>query len=243
MARHQKAKKPNPKRAEARRQGTAELLSLILSERRRILASGSLDLHREKLYRGLISKCLWFHSTGDGKYQGCRYWSTGAMDSVKRHGKPRTNKRKYGEDALRHEHLFPRNELVDFLLEQTATDAVSIRRILDRLNIGVVVTIREDNRLPKEVDAEDPWTRYRTVGVECVDKHALDAFLSDLPQLIAERQGQWVAYQGTRRLGFSGQKHDMYQQCSQMGLPREEFTVFCIEPQEMEMVLGPVILD
>jgi hypothetical protein len=74
-------------------------------------------------------------------------------------------------------------------------------------------------------------------------QHALQAFLRDLPQLYAQRPGQWVAYQGNRQVGFATQKHALYQQCFDQGLQREEFVVFCIEPQETEITLGPVALD
>jgi hypothetical protein len=72
---------------------------------------------------------------------------------------------------------------------------------------------------------------------------ALRAFQRDLPRLWTERPGQWVAYQGRQQLGFAARKHEMYQQCFQHGLQREEFVVFCIQPQETELVLGPVALD
>lgn len=72
---------------------------------------------------------------------------------------------------------------------------------------------------------------------------ALQAFQQDLPQLFTERPGQWVAYQGDQQLGFAAHKHELYQQCFQRGLQREEFVIFCIEPQETEMTLGPVVLD
>jgi hypothetical protein len=71
-----------------------------------------------------------------------------------------------------------------------------------------------------------------------LQQRALEAFQRDLPSLWAERPGQWVAYQGDRQLGFAVHKHEMYQQCLQRGLGREEFVVFCIEPQETEMMLG-----
>jgi hypothetical protein len=74
-------------------------------------------------------------------------------------------------------------------------------------------------------------------------QHALEAFQQDCPKLYAQRPGQWVAYQGKQQLGFAGQKHDLYQQCFQRGLQREEFVIFCIEPQETEIMLGPVVLD
>jgi hypothetical protein len=72
---------------------------------------------------------------------------------------------------------------------------------------------------------------------------ALTAFQRDLPKLYAERPGQWVAYQGEQQLGFAAHKHELYQQCFQRGLGREEFVIFCVEPQETEMTLGPVVLD
>jgi hypothetical protein len=76
-----------------------------------------------------------------------------------------------------------------------------------------------------------------------LQQQALQTFQRDLPQLWTERPGQWVAYQGARQLGFALQKHELYRQCLGEGLRREEFVVFCIEPQETEIALGPVVLD
>jgi hypothetical protein len=76
-----------------------------------------------------------------------------------------------------------------------------------------------------------------------MQRQALDAFQQDLPRLWTERPGQWVAYQGNRLLGFSAQKHEVYQRCLEAGLQLDEFVVFCIEAQETEMVLGPIVLD
>jgi hypothetical protein len=58
-----------------------------------------------------------------------------------------------------------------------------------------------------------------------------------------ERPGQWVAYHGDRQVGFAQHKHEMYQHCLQAGLPRGDFVVFWIGPQETEVVLGSVVLD
>jgi hypothetical protein len=74
-------------------------------------------------------------------------------------------------------------------------------------------------------------------------QQALTAFQRDLPRLWAERPGQWVAYRGEQQLGFAAAKHELYQQCFERGLSREEFVVFAIEPQETEITLGPVVLD
>jgi hypothetical protein len=74
-------------------------------------------------------------------------------------------------------------------------------------------------------------------------QQAWQAFLRELPQLYAERPGQWVAYQGQRRLGFSEQKYLLYQQCFDQGLQQEEFVIFCIEPQETEIWMNPDVVD
>ena len=77
-----------------------------------------------------------------------------------------------------------------------------------------------------------------TTPMHHLQQQALTAFQRDLPGLWAERPGQWVAYQGERRLGFAPHKHELYQQCFQRGLRREEFVIFCIESQETEITLG-----
>ncbi len=79
--------------------------------------------------------------------------------------------------------------------------------------------------------------------VRDLHQEALRAFQRDLPSLWTERPGQWVAYQGERQVGFAPHKHVLYQQCFERGLGREEFVVFCIEAQETEIALGPVVTD
>jgi hypothetical protein len=83
------------------------------------------------------------------------------------------------------------------------------------------------------------------------DKHqALSAFRHQLPQLWAERPGQWVAYQGDKQIGFAARKHELYQLCFRQGRQADEFVVFCIEPEETEITLGaardasmPLVID
>ncbi len=74
-------------------------------------------------------------------------------------------------------------------------------------------------------------------------QQALAAFERDLPTLWKERRGQWVAYQGNKQLGFAAEKHELYQQCFQQGLQADDFIVFCIEPQETEAWIGPMVMD
>jgi putative addiction module component (TIGR02574 family) len=78
---------------------------------------------------------------------------------------------------------------------------------------------------------------------ELKEHPAWHAFARDLPQLRAERPGQWVAYHGEKQLGFARHKHELYQDCFRQGWQRGEFVVFCIEPQETEITLGPILLD
>jgi hypothetical protein len=80
-----------------------------------------------------------------------------------------------------------------------------------------------------------------TEQLQELQQQALSAFERDLPQLCAERAGQWVAYRGDLQCGFAPSKHELYQQCFQRGLSREEFVIFCIEPQETEITLSPVL--
>jgi hypothetical protein len=74
-------------------------------------------------------------------------------------------------------------------------------------------------------------------------QQALRAFERDLPRLWEERPGQWVAYQGERLIGFAAKQHELYHQCFDQGLTSEEFVVFCIEPLETEMYIGPLLFD
>ena len=82
-----------------------------------------------------------------------------------------------------------------------------------------------------------------TQQIADLKQQALQAFERDLAQLWAERPEQWVAYRGEEQLGFAPHKHELYQQCFARGLQEDEFVIFCIEAQETEMRLGPVVLD
>jgi hypothetical protein len=76
-----------------------------------------------------------------------------------------------------------------------------------------------------------------------LNQRALHAFERDLQQLWNERPRQWVAYHGAQQLGFAFQKHELYQECFRLGYRQGEFQIFCIEPQETEMTLGPIIVE
>ena len=79
--------------------------------------------------------------------------------------------------------------------------------------------------------------------VQALGQQAAEACDRDLPGLWTERPGQWVAYRGERQLGFASHKHELYQRCLESGLALDEFVVFCVEPQETEMFINPIVLD
>lgn len=54
-------------------------------------------------------------------------------------------------------------------------------------------------------------------------------FLAELPQLLRERPGQWVAYHGSRRLGFGKTKTALCDDCIRQGY--EEFLIRRIRPR------------
>src|SRR2546429_97079 len=60
---------------------------------------------------------------------------------------------------------------------------------------------------------------------------ALPTFHRDLPDLLRDYPGQWVAYQGSRRLGFAATKTKLYQECLRRGLSPAQFELFCIEAE------------
>jgi hypothetical protein len=65
------------------------------------------------------------------------------------------------------------------------------------------------------------------------------AFRRELPTLLKSHAGQWVAYRGSRCMGFAETKTDMYESCLESGLSRGEFLVRSVEPDMDEMFLGP----
>src|SRR6266487_3837990 len=55
------------------------------------------------------------------------------------------------------------------------------------------------------------------------------AFLRDLPELVNTHYRQWVAYHGSRRLGFHKSKTALYTEWVKAGIPRDELLVTGID--------------
>ena len=67
-----------------------------------------------------------------------------------------------------------------------------------------------------------------------LQKTAFAAFSRDLPALLSEQAGKWVAYHGDRRVALGRSNRDLYRRCSRDGLPKDEFVVRRIEPEPPE---------
>jgi hypothetical protein len=155
--------KYSPKEEE---ESSEDLIFQLLNYRKTLQDNQQINNSYEKQFKEIISTLLWKHTEAYGKYKGCKYWSLGAIESLKRHNnKVVTNKSVDPTHALRHEHLFPRKQTIELLLSLDDVNKNSIHNIL-KLNIGVVVTVEEDSRLSKLGNKENPWQRYIDAGIQ-----------------------------------------------------------------------------
>jgi hypothetical protein len=96
---------------------------------------------------------------------------------------------------------------------------------------------------PRGQSVEQPLSGELSPGVSPLIQWADDAFRRDLPQLLSERPGQWVAYHGHQQIGFAATKQQLYQECLNRGLQQDEFLVLSIEPEMGDMMFGPGAIE
>jgi hypothetical protein len=65
------------------------------------------------------------------------------------------------------------------------------------------------------------------------------AYRRDLPRLLRERPGQWVAYHGDEQVGFAANDLELYQLCLKRW-DHDEFIVRCIEANPLYLLDGPL---
>jgi hypothetical protein len=65
---------------------------------------------------------------------------------------------------------------------------------------------------------------------------ALETYRHDLPRLLDERPGQWVAYHGDQLVGFARTDLELYKKCKRCGYRIRDYIVAPIEPE-----LPPII--
>ena len=86
--------------------------------------------------------------------------------------------------------------------------------------------------------AADPAHGGLSAEVISTLRQADEAFASELPMLLVEHEGEWVAYSGAARLGIAATKTALYRQCRASGYSEEQLLICCIEPQE-DFMVGP----
>lgn len=92
---------------------------------------------------------------------------------------------------------------------------------------------------PLDVSNSDDVKAELALGVSRSIIRSQAAFRRDLPRLLSERPGQWVAYHGDDAIGFGPTKTDIYRECIRRGLKQNEFLVRSIEPEIDVMTVGP----
>ena len=122
------------------------------------------------IYKLLQEHLLWKISENldktNGKYEGCLYWTKGAIESFRKY-KRVENKKKY-IDALEHEHIYPRKQFSKYLLSKYLSN-VNEKLISDELfkkGFAVVVTKSEHLSINDDhLDENDVWARYQKAGL------------------------------------------------------------------------------
>ena len=146
---------------------------------KRELAQDVVHVLRSPLHRLTKQKVLnfaaWRWTASHGKYRGCKYWTRAAIQHFRLHAKK----------GLRHEHAVPRKLLVEILFRMVDPQEHDVFELFDRLAIGVVITIDQQQRLdaqykttmPPEFDDEqsadyrNPWLRFKQCGIKVETHH------------------------------------------------------------------------
>lgn len=82
--------------------------------------------------------------------------------------------------------------------------------------------------------------QYATEKIEA----AVKAFRKDLPALLEQHPGKWVAYHGGEQFGIAEDDADLYRDCYKQGWKLSEFIVERIEPQTGNaMIMGPAFIQ
>ena len=85
-----------------------------------------------------------------------------------------------------------------------------------------------------------PDARPDGAGRAELQKAAFAAFARDLPALLDEHPGKWVAYHGAERLGIADDDADLYELGRRRGLSPQSMLVIGIDP---EADLVPVVCE
>ena len=79
-----------------------------------------------------------------------------------------------------------------------------------------------------KTDGESPEVGRDDEPVAPMIARSLDAFRSDLPQLLRTHARKWVAYHGDERIAFARRRTKLYNKCRRRGLKQDEFLVLLV---------------
>ena len=72
-----------------------------------------------------------------------------------------------------------------------------------------------------------------------LQKTAFETFTRELPMLLDEHVGKWVAYHGAERLGIADDDTDLYKLGWQQGLSPQSMLVIGIDPEADQVPVIP----
>lgn len=81
------------------------------------------------------------------------------------------------------------------------------------------------------VPAAKPRRQQECADRAAVQKVAFEAFARELPALLSEHAGKWVAYHGAEQLGIADNDTDLYDLGRQRGLSPQSVLVIGIDPE------------
>ncbi len=155
------------------RQSVINLAVEFLLYRQQVRRSSFYNNACEKILSEQFSILLWKYTEASGKYVGCPYWSVKAKESFEDTSNGATSSMPPSK-KLRHEHLVPRKILTDMFFSLDDISPESVLYIFQKYCIGVVITAEEDvllnkaglkQKMPEARWLDDPWTRYKNVGI------------------------------------------------------------------------------
>ena len=76
-------------------------------------------------------------------------------------------------------------------------------------------------------------SEFLAIDLKPIIQLAQITFRRELPELLRQRNArrQWVAYEGSRRLGFAVTKHELVKKCLRQGIERGNLYVRSIAPE------------
>lgn len=124
----------------------------------------------------VLAEVMWSWTEIDGKYDGCRYWSS--LARLEHADNPSNLGRR-----LRHDHIVPKRVILGELFALEKPTPSVVHDLLEKVLFGCVITKEEDNVLsvryrasmppefgdPSSPEFRDPWLRYRRCGIDVHD--------------------------------------------------------------------------